>query len=358
MEQYRDITYTQSLDLKDPLYIDVRSPSEHHKAAIPGAVNLPLFDDDEREIIGLIYQKDPRQARIKGLSFASPKLPQMVEKIQAFSRENTPVLYCWRGGMRSKSLCLLLQMMNIGCYCLKGGYKAYRKFILERLNSYEITQKVYVLTGLTGVGKTRVLHLLAEMGCPTIDLEGMAQHRGSMFGHLGKNPQSQKNFDSLLWERLKQLEKYSYIAVEGEGKRIGSIFVPDFLINAIKEGEHILLKAPIEGRAERILQEYYPTTPEEIAEVESALQGLEKYIGRKNLQHFLYLLRNNQFYELVYELCEHYYDRLYKESREKQDKYILTVDATDPGQAAKTIMEFLEPGRGNITQEKQQSLQF
>jgi tRNA 2-selenouridine synthase len=337
-----EITVKEALEITNPVFIDLRSPHEFSQGSIPGAVNVPLFNDEEREIIGLIYKEDQDKARMKGLSFVTPKLPGFVEKIKNLGQEKTPVLYCWRGGMRSKSVQDLLETLQIPSRRLKGGYKSYRRFILDRLNSYELKKPVYVLNGLTGTGKTEVLHLLEEKGCPVIDLEKLACHRGSLFGHLGiKEQRRQKDFDALLWVSLEKQKDAPYLLIEGEGKRIGSIYQPEFLYRAIQEGKHILLKAPLENRVARILKEYTPGTPEEIEKVKEAILLLEKYLGSNTIAVLLSLLKEAKYDQLVSLLCRQYYDRLYSESRKEKNEYVLIVDSSNPERAAEKIRCYL-----------------
>lgn len=336
------ITIQEALKLREAVFIDLRSPGEYRRGSIPGAVNIPLFDDEEREIIGILYKKDEEQAKVKGLSLATPKLPAIIEKIKTLSLDRTPVIYCWRGGMRSQSIHNVLEALGIPAYRLEGGYKSFRRFILDKLSSYELNKPLFVLNGLTGTGKTEVLNLLMEMGCPCIDLEGLACHRGSLFGHLGfEETRSQKDFDALLLDRLQELKDAEYLIIEGEGKRIGSIYQPDFLFRAIREGKHILLTAPLNIRVERLLKEYTPATDFEREKVKEAILSLKKYVGTKNIKQFLLLLKERNYRELVSRLCRLYYDRLYDDSKPEKTDFIFIVDSSDTTKAALQIKEFV-----------------
>ncbi|RJX29590.1 MAG: tRNA 2-selenouridine(34) synthase MnmH [Dethiobacter sp.] len=336
------IPVKEALELPGAVFIDVRSPYEYRQGSIPGSLNIPLFNDEEREIIGIAYKENEQQARFKGLSFATPKLPDIIKKIKKLSHNKTPVLYCWRGGMRSQSIYTVLEMLDIPAYRLEGGYKSFRRFILAQFSSYELKKPVFVLNGLTGTGKTEVLHILAEMGCPCLDLEGLACHRGSLFGHLGfKEVRYQKDFDALLWNRLEELKNAGYLIVEGEGKRIGSVYVPDFLFRAMQEDNHILLTAPLEKRVERLLKEYTPSTDSEKEKVREAIFSLRKYLGTKTVEHFFSLLREEKYGELVGQLCQLYYDRLYSESKPEKTNFVLTVDSSDTRKAAEQVKEFV-----------------
>lgn len=330
------------LALANPVFIDLRSPVEFVKGTIPGAVNLPLFDDEERETIGTVYKHDPEEARKQGVAFVSPKLPKLLSAIEEQGRKGIPVLFCWRGGQRSKVLFNLLRSLGLEAYRLEGGYKAYRRYVLERLERSTVNKPVYVLNGLTGSGKTEVLQLLQQMGCPVIDLEGLAGHRGSLFGHLGiARQRSQKDFDALLLQRLDELEQAPYLLVEGEGKRIGPVYVPDFFFKVMLEGNHILLTAPLEQRVQRILREYTPHSDTDRQQVEQALLALGKYVGAKTVQLYRQLLHAGNYFELVSLLCSKYYDRLYDDSNPRKRSFQLVVDSSDAARAAEEIKEFV-----------------
>lgn len=340
---YGQLNIKEALDMEDPIFIDLRAPLEYSKGTIPGAVNIPLFDDREREIIGTVYKQDKQEARAMGVAFASPKLPRLFAAIEEHSRAGTPVLFCWRGGQRSKVLYELLKSLDVEVYRLQGGYKSYRRFILDRLDIEKVEKPVYVLNGLTGVGKTEVLQILGQMGCPVIDLEGLAGHRGSLFGHLGIAEQrSQKDFDALLLKHLDALEHSTYMVVEGEGKRIGPVTLPNFLFEAMQRGKHILLTAPLKLRVQRILGTYSPQDEAGFQAVKSAILSLKKYMGKKNVQQYIQLLEDGKTQELVSQLCNDYYDRFYDDSDPEKRPFQLIVDSSNPRQAAKEILHFIE----------------
>jgi len=303
------------MQLTNLVFIDLRSPAEYSKGSIPGAVNIPLFDDREREIIGTDFKHDQQKARSRGIAFASPKLPHLCAAVEELGQKGTPVLFCWRGGQRSKVLYELLRSLKLEVFRLEGGYKAYRRLVLDILNTYTPQKPIYLLNGLTGVGKTAVLQLLQEMDCPVINLEELAMHRGSLFGHLGLTTQrAQKDFDALLLKRLSELESYDYLLLEGEGKRIGPVYLPNFLFQAMQQGRHILLTAPLPLRVERILDDYTPHNEEKRLEVKKAILGLERYVGKQAVLLLLRLLDEANYKELVSWLCRNYYDRLYDDA--------------------------------------------
>ncbi len=232
------ICVREALKLKQPVFIDVRSLGEFAEATIPGAINIPIFSDEERAAIGTIYKNEnPEKARELGLEIVSPKLPGLVKAVKEASKSGTPVLFCWRGGSRSESLCSILRLMKMSGYRLEGGYKAYRQFILEELANYDFPPKLLVLHGFTGGGKTEILHRLAKLGHPVLDLEGLAGHRGSAFGSIGiEDVRGQKQFDALLYNRLEELKDQPYVLMEAESKRIGRVNMPDYLFEQKNNG--------------------------------------------------------------------------------------------------------------------------
>lgn len=340
---YGDLTVEEALGLPAAIFIDLRSPSEYARGSIPEAINIPLFSDQERHAIGLTYKKNRRAAHATGLGFVTPKLPEIMEKLDRLRAHKIPVLYCWRGGVRSKSFYNFLAEQGIPAYRLPGGYKAYRRFVLDRLAAYKLQKPLFILNGLTGTGKTEILRLLLDRGCPGIDLEDLACHRGSFFGHLGfQQKRGQRDFDALLWNCLKEFENAPYLLLEGEGRRIGPVYLPAFLFTAMQEGAHILMTAPLDKRVQRLLREYTPATLKEKEQVGEAIQSLKRYLGTKNVAYLLSLLKEENYAELVSSLCSRYYDRLYSESKPGKTGFVLTVDSSNPEKAADEIQIFVQ----------------
>lgn len=329
----------------------MRSPKEFADGSIPGAINIPLFSDAERAEIGTIYCHDsPDNAKMRGLSLVAPKLPAMVAKIKRLTESRRPVVvYCWRGGMRSKSITSVLELMDIEAYQLEGGYKAFRHYVLDRLSSFPFKPIVYVLCGSTGVGKTAVLRKLQARGLPVLDLERLANHRGSIFGPIGLGrPQTSKNFDALLLQELERLNQSDYLLVECESKRIGNSYLPDFLLQAIKKGPKILLYTDIETRVGRLLEEYLPASGRDLTPFHEAIAGLQHKLGKKKVAALQRQLAEGQCHDVVKELLTAYYDPLYKYERIDPSAYILMVDATDLNQAVETIFTFFRNLQGGL----------
>ncbi|UNC91528.1 tRNA 2-selenouridine(34) synthase MnmH [Candidatus Contubernalis alkaliaceticus] len=340
------ITVEEFITTKESLLlVDVRSPLEYKRASIPGAVNIPLFNEEERAQVGIIYkEKGTMEAKMKGVEIVAPKLYSMVQQVREKSQDSSLVFYCWRGGLRSKFLLKIFDFLGFNVFQLKGGYKAYRRFIYKQLADYNLKQKFIVLNGLTGTGKTEIINRLAQQGWPVIDLEGLARHRGSLFGNIGLSaPRSQKDFEAMLWHKLHQFQDEPYIIIEGEGKRIGPIFLPSFMVEGIREGIHVLLQASLKTRTERILKEYGSLAKEVIIEeAQGPIRYLERTLGREKVQILLELLYNGDFYNVVKNLCRDHYDHKYEDSKIDNNVFYLIVDAEDDRQAAQKIDEFVK----------------
>lgn len=328
-------------DLKgDYILVDVRTVGEYEEATINGAVNIPLFTDEERAIIGTIYtRKSTDEAKKLGVKVVSEKLPIIYDKVCDLEKENGEVvIFCARGGMRSASITDLLAALGLRVRRIKGGYKGYRAFINEELPKVNEGIKYVVLHGNTGVGKTEILKGLREDGYDVLDLEGCANHRGSILGAVGKGGYiTQKQFESNVYEELKAV-KGKYVFVEAESKRIGKCTIPDYIHSAMKSGIHIFVDADLDFRSKLIIDEYTMggDCNKEICE---ALVNLKKYIGEKNAEHYCDLVSNNEYEEVVKELMVKYYDPLYNHTSKSYD-YEKTIMVTTVENAVNELKDF------------------
>lgn len=257
---FQDISIEQLIEQrqnKEITLIDVRSPSEFEDSSIPGSLNIPFFDDAERAEIGTLYKQVSAQAaKERGLEIMSAKLPSFVKSFAAIPGRK--VVFCWRGGMRSRTTATVLSLMDVHVYRLEGGYRAYRKWVLDSLEQMDFTPDIYVLHGNTGTGKTDILKTLKDRGYPVLDLEGLAGHRGSIFGEIGLRSHNQKTFDALLLEELIHYKDAPFVLIEAESKRIGKVIVPEFLMNKKQQGVHFMIEVPMKLRVQNILNDYRP----------------------------------------------------------------------------------------------------
>ncbi|BCJ86677.1 tRNA 2-selenouridine(34) synthase MnmH [Effusibacillus dendaii] len=323
--KYEDIERRQGITL-----IDVRSEGEYQESHIPGAVNIPLLNNEERARVGTVYkQVGQGQAKELGLQIVSSKLPDLVKQIQQAAVDTQPVVYCWRGGMRSKSVATVLDLLGIPALRLEGGYRAYRETVTERLAHFQLSARCVVIHGMTGTGKTELLKRLADDGEPVVDLEGMAGHKGSAFGSIGEHPRNQRMFDSLLLDRLEELKGAPYLIIEAESKRIGRVNMPDFLVEAKEAGLHILLEAPLSVRVERTLDQYVVDDPDFHEKVTHALQSIEKKLPPDDRKFAWQYIEEYRYDQLAEILLVKYYDPRYAHSMQQYHGPFQRIDATD-----------------------------
>ncbi|WP_035100040.1 tRNA 2-selenouridine(34) synthase MnmH [Aneurinibacillus terranovensis] len=344
----RDITVdTIAANNKKYVLIDVRSPGEYKEATIPGAVNVPLFTDDERAIIGTTYKNEGKnQAKWKGMEIVSPKLPKLMQEIKNYvNAEQEPVLFCWRGGMRSMSMATFAAMSGLPIQRLQGGYRSYRQYVTEHLSSELLPRKTYALHGMTGVGKTLILNQLARWGEPVLDLEEYAGHRGSVFGSVGIKEKNQKMFDALLFTSLMDIKSrgFSHMFMEAESRRIGRIVVPEFMMEAKANGVHFLVKAPVELRVERIYQDYIePNKDEEwfFRKVSEAYQLIAKRMETSARNDCYRYLIERKYRHFIRTLLTVYYDPRYTHKEEAYSGEFISIDAANIERAAREIQSY------------------
>lgn len=342
---YQDIDIKEALCMKDALFIDVRSEDEYFDATIPGAVNIPVFDNIERAAVGTAYrQQGPDHARRIGLELISKKLLLKVEAVDNIAGSKKKInVFCWRGGQRSQFMASLLDAMGYSVYRVKGGYKAYRNYVNEYLNREELCQRAVVLYGLTGVGKTDILELLDKKGAPVLDLEGLARHRGSVYGKIGMPPSpSQKTFESSLVQFLKKAEEDGVFLIECESRRIGNLILPVVLMNTMKKGYQVLIYTDLEKRVERIMQVYTRGAENNIGALKSATLALANRLGTARVNELNRMLDEQKFEAVFTFLLKNYYDPLYKYPDHESDEYDLNVDSTDVEKAAGVVYEYIK----------------
>lgn len=309
----------RALTLRDQgaLLVDARTPSEFAEATIPGAINVPIFSDDERAEVGTLYKKrGGQEARRLAVRLVSPKIPRLVEQVETlWSPESGPVIvFCWRGGMRSKALSTFLNLAGIAAWQLRGGHKSFRGLVRDFFETGN-WGRLLVLRGLTGVGKTRLLKRLAAEGYPVIDLEGLAGHRGSAFGALGLPPQpTQKTFEALLWDALRRIPPDGYALVEGESRQIGRLMLPIRVHAAMQLETSIWIDASFDYRTQVILDDY-PARDELREAFAPPITALKPRLGGQPVERMLALLGQDRWHELVRELMVLYYDPLYNHTK-------------------------------------------
>lgn len=339
-----DISVEQLLAQRDkagsgPVLIDVRSPHEFEESTIPGSINIPLFNNEERIEIGTLYkQVSVEAAKDRGLEIVSAKLPDFIRRFAAIPGRK--IVFCWRGGMRSRTTATLLSLMGIHAFRLSGGYRAFRRWVVETLEHFVFKPRAYVLNGLTGTGKTELLQRLADSGLPVLDLERMAGHRGSIFGHIGQQPNNQKTFEAQLALRLLELNDSPYVLMEAESKRIGKAVLPSFLVEAKERGVQLFLERPFRERIRYVIEQYEPQLHKD--ECIQAFSRIKRRMHTEIAAEIELCLQEDRFEEAVAMLLEAYYDPRYDHAGlayPEEHKVVLRVETLD--EAERLIREAL-----------------
>jgi tRNA 2-selenouridine synthase len=322
---------------KGHLTIDVRSPREFNKGHIPHAINLPLFNDEERAKIGTIYVQTGRNEAIEaGLEIVGPKMADFVRFVKPLAKENKIFVHCWRGGMRSGSMAWLFDTMGYEVYTLKSGYKAYRNLVIEALG----TQGKYIIIGgRTGSGKTELLHQLRARGEQILDLEGLAHHKGSSFGALGELPQpSSEQFENDLHLEMSKLDLSRTIWLEDESKNIGKCSITNDLWANMVKSPLIVIDIPLEVRVKRLVKDYGEMPAEGL---EDAIRRIERRLGNEAMKDALRNLEERNFAEVA-RISLRYYDKAYDHSlaiKETKDITFLSFETDDMKIIAKRLMD-------------------
>lgn len=323
------------------ILVDVRSPGEFEECHIPEAISMPIFTDEERSVVGTIYkQESSEKAKKAGIEIFSRKISDMYEKMYELKQNyKMIVIYCARGGMRSGTISAFFGALGYNVWQLMGGYKGYRAIVNEELPKLNNDINYIVVHGLTGVGKTRILHRLEELGLDILDLEGAAKHRGSLLGSVGIGKQnSQKHFEALVYESIRK-RKTNDVFIEAESKRIGKIVMPEFIPDAMKRGRHILVQASLETRAKLIAEEYFQTE-RHIADFLDGLDKLRRYISNKCIDEYIEMVKQCKFIEVIKELMIKYYDPMYEHTQNNYE-YELIVNVDDMEKGCQEIKEWL-----------------
>ena len=296
--------------------IDARSESEFALDHLPGAVNWPTLDDDERRLIGTMYkERGGFEAKKHGAALAACNIGRHITRaVLGLPRDWKPLLYCWRGGKRSGALALVLDQIGFRVSLVEGGYKAFRAAMLTDLDLLASQFDFRVVCGTTGSGKTRLLHALARQGAQVLDLEALACHRSSVLGAVPGQPQpSQKGFDSLIWNALRQLDASRPVYVESESRKVGNVAVPLRLLEAIRAGACMELVLDDPQRVALLLEEYANFTGDPAAFCER-LDVLTELRGKAVVEQWKWQVRSGAIETVVLDLLASHYDPTYLQS--------------------------------------------
>ncbi len=299
--------------------IDARSPGEYAEDHLPGALNWPTLDDDQRRLVGTEYkQVSAFEAKKRGAAMAARNISAHIEReLMDTPKEWAPLLYCWRGGKRSGSLGLILDQIGFKVSLVEGGYKAFRTALVADIPRQVERLQFRVVCGTTGSGKTRLLHALAAEGAQVLDLEGLARHRSSVLGLLpGQTQPTQKAFDTLVWDTLRQFDAQRVVYVESESKKVGNVAVPDSLIQAMRTSACLRLELPMDERVKLLMQDYdfFVKDTEFFCE---RLATLVQVRGGDVVRHWKELAHAGRTAEVVQDLLERHYDPTYLQSMQR-----------------------------------------
>lgn len=339
---------TQKLDVETFLdlgqrypIIDVRTPAEFAKGHIPGAVNVPLFSNEERAMIGTLYkQVGQNEAMLLGLELVGPKMRGLIEQVQAVAVERTVLFHCWRGGLRSESMAWLTGLFGYQTHTLQRGYKSYRNYVLQTLAT---PRQTFILGGKTGSGKTEILRELQQRGQQVIDLEALAHHKGSAFGGLGEpNQPTQQQFENELAEQWRRLDPQQPVWLEDESRNIGHLSIPLALWQQMQQATTLFVEIPALWR-NRYLVEEYGHLP--LPALKDAVERLQKRLGRRNAQTALNALDANDLTTCCDILLRCYYDKTYTRSLSRRDTDVvhhIELDSINPARNAAHLLAFVD----------------
>ncbi|MEO0758235.1 MAG: tRNA 2-selenouridine(34) synthase MnmH [Cyanobacteria bacterium J06648_16] len=330
------IAVTQFLSGPGPV-LDVRSPGEYADGHIPGAVSFPLFSNDERAEVGTCYKQQGRDAAVElGLELVGPKMVEFVRQAKVLTGPNKQVrVHCWRGGMRSGSMAWLLQTAGLLVTTLPGGYKAFRRWVRETLAE---PRPIIVLGGMTGTAKTDILHALAAQGETVLDLEGLANHRGSSYGALLLPSQPRtEHFENLIATQWAQFPTDRPVWIEAESRQVGTCRIPDELMNQMEAAPTLEVTRPVDERCDLLVEIYGEADTESLVE---ATERVRRRLGGERTQTAIEHIRRGNLRAAV-EILLLYYDKAYRYDLERRQKTIPQVNITGltPDRAAQALLE-------------------
>ena len=330
-----DITFEESLKITNPLYVDVRAPIEYNEDHIPGAVNLPIFNDEERKEVGTLYKMVGKVDAVKrGTEIGGRRIVDIINSLTEI-KDKEIIIYCARGGMRSGAVGSLINSLGIKTYRIIDGYRSFRKVVMDELSTVKIKPKIFILQGLTGAGKTEILKVLPN----AIDLEDMAGHRSSIFGGIGLRQNSQKRFETLLWQRLEELKNEAFIVIEGESKKVGNIHIPENIFMQMREAPPVYIETPIERRVEIIKKEYTGFNEDE--RILKIVNTLRSKLGADKTDALTEFYNQGNLDEFIKILLLDYYDTLYRHTLDKF-VYLAKINNNSTLEAAEKVLAVIK----------------
>lgn len=327
---------------KHDLIIDVRAPIEFFKGHVPNAINIPLFEDSERAEIGTLYKQQGKDTAVnRGLEIVSPKMTSFVNQVKTLSKNKKVFVYCFRGGMRSNSFAWLMNTSGLDAVIMKGGYKAFRNYVLDYFGH---ERKIILLGGKTGSGKTDILKKLNEQNLQIVDLENIAHHKGSAFGTINEQKQNpQQIFEHQLYHQLSELDSKKFIILEDESQTIGYNKIPIGLWQQMKQATIIKLEIPFELRVQKLVDDYTTVNTEAL---KSCVIKIAQQLGSLNTKLCLQYLEEKNLHDVA-RLSLLYYDKAYEFSYKNKKQPIIhlnsdTIDARINALSVKKVIDTLK----------------
>ena len=330
------------------LIIDVRSPSEFAEDHLPGAINLPVLDDDERAETGTLYkQVSSFIAKRRGAALTTSNISRHLQTtLSDLPEDSTMLIYCWRGGMRSRSMALVLSSIGWDISLVNGGYQTWRRQIVAGLDKSTDPINIILLDGQTGTAKTAILNEMAALGAQTLDLEGMANHRGSAFGAHADTPQpSQKHFEALIWQSLRRFDLTQPVYVEAESSLVGKRRLPSRLWTEMKKAPRIIIEAPTTARADYLVSAY-PDLARNSDQLKASINLLCARHSAEQLAEWHQMATSEKFRDLAASLISTHYDTAYDRARTRRGEIVshtITIADLQPatllGLARKIVSE-------------------
>ena len=325
---------TSFLESPDQPVLDIRSPAEFARGHIPCAISFPLFSNRERAEVGILYKKAGRNVAFKkGLEIVGPKMKMIVERAEELDSEHLRI-YCWRGGMRSKSMGWLLEQAGFSVTILQGGYKTYRRAQLEYFGQ---ALPLVVISGYTGSKKTQLLHQIEKNGGQMVDLEGLANHQGSSFGNQRTTGQpTTEHFQNLVFEAFRSCDLDRMIFIEDECFRIGKVNLPERLHAQKERSPHIVIKVPKAERIGFLVQDYGQLSQGKLI---AAIRGISRKLGGKETKRAIEFIESNTLDQAA-DIVISYYDKQYNQALLRKKDFVidtLEVSLDDHDQLAKQL---------------------
>ena len=342
--------------------LDVRSPSEFAADRVPGSLNLPALDDNERALVGWTYKNVGRfDAQKMGAAIVARNIAMHLENhLAGKAGSYRPLVYCWRGGQRSEAFATVLTQIGWNATALAGGYRIYRRFVVDLLYNRPLDAEIVLLDGNTGVSKTELLRLLPGCGVQAVDLEDLANHRGSLFGARSGGQPSKKSFESSLASRLLSIDRAAPVVVEAESSRIGKVSIPPSLWAAMRRARRIEIQAPLKERA-RCLVRSFPDIIEDRSRVEGIFGKMRKLHSSESVSYWNSLYDSGRYELFAEELIKNHYDLRYAKPKSRngsRPSAVFRLNSTAPGELAEAapelarlIIESSDSGRAILASE-------